>query len=104
LELGVMLPIIIDRLILSLKLASEVIENFAINCIDQITVNEKQCRLHLEKSTAYATLLSPVLGYETMSAIVKESLKTGKTIRELVIGKKLLTTKEFDDPISKLLL
>lgn len=96
LELGVMLPIIIDRLILSLKLASEIIENFAINCIDQIRVNKEKSRLHLEKSTAYATLLSPVLGYETMSSIVKESLKTGKTIRELVVGKKLLTTKEFD--------
>jgi aspartate ammonia-lyase len=50
----------------------------------------------LEKSTAYATLLTPKLGYDKVSELVKEALKTNRTIREIVIKQKLLTNKEFD--------
>jgi fumarate hydratase class II len=50
----------------------------------------------LEKSTAYATLLTPELGYDVVSKVVKEALQTGKTLREVVVSQKLLTNKEFD--------
>jgi aspartate ammonia-lyase len=40
------------------------------------------------------TLLAPKIGYQKSAELFKESLKTGKTIRELVISKKLLTNKE----------
>lgn len=96
LELGVMLPIIVDRLILSLKLACDIIENFSVNCVDFIEINVPVVQRHLEQSTAYATLLTPVLGYDAVSSAVKESLKSGKTLREVVISRKLMTSKEFD--------
>jgi len=40
--------------------------------------------------------LVPKLGYDTVSNIVKESLKTGKTIREIILKKKLLTNQELE--------
>jgi len=96
LELGVMLPVMTDRLIESFKLADEMILQFAKACVAGITANRERARGHLENSTAYATMLTPTIGYDAAAAAVKESLKTGKTLREVVIEKKLLTEKEFD--------
>ncbi len=42
------------------------------------------------------TLLTPKIGYQKAAELFKESLKSGKTIRELVIAKKLLTKKQVD--------
>ncbi|MEO8638009.1 MAG: aspartate ammonia-lyase [Candidatus Taylorbacteria bacterium] len=96
LELGVMLPVIVDRLIQSLKLANEVLTQFSGKCIAGIRANKEICRKYLENSTAYATLLSPKIGYDATTALVRESRETGKNIRELAIHKKILTENEFD--------
>ena len=91
-----MLPVLTDRLVESLKLTDELMPQFSKKCIDGIKANRARCKELLEKSTAYATLLSPKLGYDAVSVLVKESVKAGKTIRELVLEKKLMTNKEFD--------
>jgi aspartate ammonia-lyase len=96
LELAVMVPPVIDRLLQSLKITNRVLMVFADRCIALLTANRERCRELLERSTAYATLLTPKLGYEVMSDVVKETVKTGKTLREVVLEKKLLSNKEFD--------
>lgn len=98
-ELGVMLPVMTDRLVEGLKLMDELILQFAKKCIDGIKADRARCKELLEKSTAYATLLSPKVGYDATSELVKESVKSGKTIRELVLEKKLMTNKEFGEMI-----
>jgi len=100
LELGVMFPIIADRLLQSLKLTSEVIGQFVKVCINKIQANPKRCKELLEKSTAYATLLTPILGYDVVSTAVKEALVSGKTLREIIVGKKLLSDKEFNKAVN----
>jgi len=96
LELGVMLPVLTDRLVESLKLADEMMRQFAEKCVAIVIPNEERMKEHLEKSTAYATLLNPIIGYDAAAVCVKECLKCGKTFREVVLEKKLLTEKEFD--------
>jgi aspartate ammonia-lyase len=96
LELGVMLPIIADSLLMIIKITDTALRIFADKGIKNIVVNEKRCLEHLEKSTAYSTLLTPVLGYDTVSKVVKEAVKTGKTMREIVLRDKLLTEIEFN--------
>ncbi len=96
LELGVMMPVITDRLIESLKLSQEMIEHFAKKCVAIAIANKPRIKEHLEKSTAYATLLNPIIGYDAAAACVKEAVATGKTLREIVLAKKFLTPKEFD--------
>ncbi len=102
LELGVMLPIIADSLITILKVVDTALKLFADRGIKNIVVNRERCLEHLEKSTAYSTLLTPRLGYDAVSKVVKESVKTGKTIREIILEKKLLKREEFNSIISKL--
>ena len=96
LELGVMMPVITDRLVESLKLSAEMIEQFARKCVAIAQANRERIKEHLEKSTAYATLLNPIIGYDKAAECVKEAVATGKTLREVVLAKKFLTPKEFD--------
>lgn len=100
LELGVMLPIMTNRLIESLKIMDELLLQFAKKCIEGIKADRSRCKELLERSTAYATLLSPKLGYDVVSDLVKEAVKTNQTIRKLVLEKKLLTNKEFDQIVN----
>lgn len=95
LELAIMFPVIADSIISSLKLLTSGIQVFADKCIATIHINEKRCLELLEKSTAYATLLTPILGYDTVSNAVKEAIKTHKSIRTIMVEKKLLTDEEF---------
>jgi aspartate ammonia-lyase len=95
-ELGVMLPTIVDKLIESIKFSSEVINQFDKLCVVGIKADKKKCKYFLENSTAYATLLVPRLGYDTVSDIVKKSISINKTLREIVVGEKYLSENEFD--------
>ncbi|MCL5666380.1 MAG: aspartate ammonia-lyase [Patescibacteria group bacterium] len=100
LELCVMGPTIADNLIMSLRLAAEVLEKFAKDCVLTLKANKEKCLEHLEKSTAYATLLSPKLGYDAAACLVKESVSSGKTIRALVLEKGLMDKEEFEKAVS----
>ncbi len=96
LELGVMLPAIADSLITMLKIVEAGLRLFADRGINKIVVNEKRCLELLEKSMAYATLLTPKLGYDTVSKIVKEAVATGKTLRQIILDKKILSESELN--------
>jgi aspartate ammonia-lyase len=95
-ELGVMIPIMVDKLIESIKLSTEVINQFDKLCVQGIKADKEKCKHHLENSTAYATLLTPRLGYDKVSEIVKKSVATKKNLRDIVVGEKYLTEKEFN--------
>jgi len=96
LELGVMLPVIVDKLIESVVLTKESISQFDKLCVSKVKVDKYKCLEHLEKSTAYATLLVPQLGYDVVSSLVKKSISSKKTLREIVISENYLSNKEFD--------
>lgn len=96
LELNVMFPIIADSIITMLKVTQSVVQTFTDTCIVTMQANEERCRETLERSSAYATLLTPRLGYDVVSAVVKESVESGKSLREVVSEKELLTEEEFE--------
>ena len=60
-----------------------------------VIANKPRIKEHLENSTAYATLLNPIIGYDKAAECVKEAVATGKTLREVVLAKKLLSAKDF---------
>jgi len=62
--------------------------------IDGITANKQKLQQKIENSPVIVTLLAPKIGYQKSAKLFKESLKTGKTIRELAISKKLLTNQQ----------
>jgi aspartate ammonia-lyase len=96
-ELGVMLPTIVEKLLDSLKLTTEAMNKFRSACIIGIKADKKKCEYFLEHSTAYATLLTPHLGYDLVSSLVKKAIAQGKPLKEVVLQGGYLSEKQFDN-------
>lgn len=95
-ELNVMLPGMLKCVLDSLDMLKNFVPIFSSNLIDGLTANKKKLQKSIENSPVIVALLSPKIGYQKSAQLYKESLKTGKTIRELVVSKKLLTNKQVD--------
>jgi aspartate ammonia-lyase len=67
---------------------------FTERCIDGITVNRDRCRYFFEASVGMATIMNQHIGYTKAAELAKESVKTGKTIVDLIREKKLLTEEQ----------
>ena len=64
--------------------------------IDGIAPDRERCHELLDRSTAIATALSPYIGYAATAEIAKESVRTGRPIRELVLARGLLDPSRLD--------
>ena len=95
-ELNVMLPGMLKCVLESTDMLKNFLPIFASNLIDGLGANKKKLQQYIENSPVIVTLLSPKIGYQKSAELYKESLKTGKTIRELATSKKLLSSKEID--------
>ncbi len=93
-ELNVMLPGMLKCVLESTDMLGNFLPIFSANLIDGLSANKKKLQQNIENSPVIVTLLAPKIGYQKSAELFKESLKTGKTIRELVISKKLLTNKQ----------
>ena len=93
-ELNVMLPVMLKSVLESTDMLRNFVPIFSHNLIDGLSANKQKLREHVENSPVVVTLLSPKLGYQTSAELYKESLRTGKSIRQLVISKGLMSEKE----------
>ncbi|MFB5609338.1 MAG: aspartate ammonia-lyase [Nitrosarchaeum sp.] len=95
-ELNVMMPGMLKCMLESTDMLKNFLPIFSANLIDGLTANKDKLRSNIENSPVIVTLLTPKIGYLKSAELFKESLKTGKTIRELVTSKKLMSNKEID--------
>ena len=95
-ELNVMLPVMLKCVLESTDMLKNFLPIFSANLIDGLTANKEKLQKNIEKSPVIVTLLTPKIGYLKSAELFKESLKTGKTIREIVVSKKLLTNNQID--------
>ncbi|MFL6481866.1 MAG: aspartate ammonia-lyase [Nitrososphaera sp.] len=100
-ELNVMLPGMLKCVLDSTDMLRNFLPIFAANMIDHIKANKERLELYVEKSPVLVTLLNPYIGYLKAAEIYKESLKTNKSIRELVLSKGLMTNEQLDKVLSK---
>ncbi len=100
-ELNVMLPGMLKCMLDSTDMLKNFLPIFAANMVDGIEANRDKLESYLEKSPVLVTLLNPYIGYLKAAEIYKESLKTNKSIRELVLNKKLMTKQQLDKALSK---
>jgi len=97
LELNAFLPLVAYCLLDSLDLLARTDEMLCKECVEGIEADEARCRAHVESSIAMATALVPVLGYERACEVVQRAQASGKSIREVVVGEKVLSAAEFDE-------
>ena len=84
-ELNVMLPVMARNVLESIRLLANVSRVFADRCVVGITANEEHCRFLAESSPSIVTPLNSSIGYENAASVAKQSLKEGKTIRQVVL-------------------
>lgn len=103
-ELNVMMPVIAYNLLQSIEITAAASELLAKRCVDGLVANEERCRAMIEQSLAMVTSLAPKIGYDKAAEIAKESVETGRTVRELAAEKEVLPPDELEralDPRSQ---
>ncbi len=94
LELNVMMPLIAYNLIHSVEILGNTIAALTQRCIEGITANRERCLTYAEGSLALVTALNSHIGYLNAAAVAKESLETGKSLRQIVLERGLMSEGE----------
>jgi aspartate ammonia-lyase len=100
-ELNVMLPGMLKCVLDSTDMLNNFLPIFTSNMIDGLQVNRKKLESSIEESPVLVTLLNPYIGYQKAAEIYKESLMTKKSIRDVILGKGLMTKEDLDQALSK---
>lgn len=101
LELNTHMPLIGTNVVKSMGILTRCCRMVAHKCVNGITAREDICARNFEISAGLATVLNPTLGYDKVSVMVKESLATGKTLKEQVLEKHIMSPEEFEALLKK---
>jgi aspartate ammonia-lyase len=103
LELNVMMPVMAFDMLMSIDILKNSMAVFSEFCVEGITANEERCRWYVENSNGLATALNAYIGYSEAAKVAQEQVRTGKTIREIVLERGLLSEVDLDrilDPVA----
>jgi fumarate hydratase class II len=81
-----MMPVAAVTMLESITLLAASVRNFSARCIEGLQATDRGPEL-VERSPMLATALTPVIGYDESAKIAKESIRTGKSIRQLARAK-----------------
>src|SRR5713226_4591927 len=93
LELNVMMPAMAWNVLHAAEILKNTMRVLAEKCVDGITVNQERCRYYANATISVAAALNPYIGYAAAAEIAKESVKTGRTVTEIALERKLLDEK-----------
>jgi fumarate hydratase, class II len=95
-ELNVMMPVMAYNVLQSIELLSRAARVFADRTVAGMEANRERCEGLVEQSLAMCTSLAPIIGYDKAADLAKESFKTGKTVRQVALEKKVMDEKALD--------
>src|SRR5204862_2583942 len=81
-ELNVMMPVAGAAILESITLLAAATRNFSERCVEGLQATDRGPEL-VERSPMLATALSPVIGYDEGAKLAKESMRSGRSIRQL---------------------
>jgi len=100
LELNVMMPVIAWNALHASMILKNAMDTLRTRTVDGIQADTGRSRELLDRSTAMATALSPYIGYAKTAELAKESVRTGRSIRDLVLEQGLLDARQLDAILS----
>lgn len=103
LELNAFEPIIFYNLFQSIETLTYAVSTLVDNCITGITANVEHCKQMVEGSVGIITAICPYVGYDKAAVLAKEAIKTGASVKDLILRDGLLTKEELEiilDPYS----
>jgi aspartate ammonia-lyase len=91
------MPLVGSNLVRSSQLLRRTCEALMSRCVRDIEADRERCANYFASSAGLATVLNPLLGYDRVSELVKESLATGESLRALVRRHDLIDDAAFDE-------
>jgi len=101
-ELNVTIPLIAYSLHEAIHCLANGARVFADACVHGIEVDEARCAELVQRSLMLVTALNPFIGYDRAAAVAKEAFATGRTLREVVLEKKLMDATTLDRALDPL--
>jgi len=100
LELNVMMPVMQYKLLDSISIITNALKVFVSKCVNGITANKEKCYQYAVNSFAIVTALNPYIGYSNAAEVAKASRLTGKSLKEVVLERGLLSEEKLDEILS----
>lgn len=100
LQLNVMEPVIGQAMFESIEILGNACVNLRDKCIDGITANREICQDYVFNSIGIVTYLNPFIGHHEGDIVGKICATTGRSVREVVLERGLLTQEQLDDILS----
>jgi len=95
-ELNLMMPVMAHNLLQSIQLLTRASSIFSRKCILGLRADKARCEEMVEKSLAMVTALSPHIGHDRAAEIAREAYRTGKTVREIAMQRRVLPAKKLE--------
>jgi aspartate ammonia-lyase len=96
LELNVMMPVMLFNIIWMIEILKNALKAFDDKCVAGLKADVKKNREYAEKSISIVTALNPIIGYARAAEIAKESVKTGRSIMDVIRSKNIMPEKELN--------
>ena len=96
LQLNVMEPLLAQAMFESLNLLTNACNTLRTKCVDGITANEEVCRQNVLNSIGIITYFNEIIGHKAGDEVGRECAATGKSVREVLLERELLTEAEID--------
>ena len=100
LELNVMMPVIAWNALHASSILARAMTVLAERTVTGLRADDRRARELMDRSTAVATALSPYIGYAATAEIAKESVKTGRSIADIVRDRQLLPESQLAEILS----
>ncbi len=88
------MPLIAYDFIQRIEILGRAIATLATKCIQGIVAVEDRCLAYAEGSLSLVTALNTHIGYLHAADVAKESLATGKSLRQVVLDKGLMDAEK----------
>ncbi len=95
-ELNVFKPVMVFNVLNSIRLLSDSMDSFRINCLDGIEANLVQIKKHVENSLMLVTALNPHIGYDKAAKIAKTAFENNTTLKEEAINLGFMSEDDFE--------
>lgn len=95
-QLNTFKPVIAFNILQSLQLLTEAISSFDRFCVQGIEANRAQLAATMDRSLMLVTALTPIIGYDKATDVVRLAVEKDLSLRQAVIDSDVMTADEFD--------
>ena len=97
LQLNAMEPVVAQATFESIMLLKNACRSLQDKCVKDTTANEAYCLNYILNSVGIITYLNPVIGHGEGDIVGRICIKTGKSVKAVVLERNLMTEEEFDE-------